>query len=104
MTEVSPSGPHTVTCETGSIEAKHVILATHMPILDRSGHFTIMTPSRTMCIAMTLKEPAKMPKVNNTRKRTERRWHHTREQPRQKSSRFLYSPPSSYCSADELDL
>jgi len=58
----SVSAPHKVVCETGSLQAKHVVLATHLPILDRSGHFSLFSPSRTVCIAVRLTDESKLPK------------------------------------------
>ena len=33
-----------------------------MPILDRSGHFSLLSPSRTVCIAFRLSDQAALPK------------------------------------------
>jgi hypothetical protein len=33
-----------------------------MPILDRGGHFAMMKPVCSYCIAATLKDPSKLPK------------------------------------------
>jgi hypothetical protein len=50
VTGVTDSGePHTITCETGgSLQARHVVLATHLPIMDRSGHFMLLPPSKSL--------------------------------------------------------
>lgn len=34
------------------VTANHVILATHMPIMDRSMHFAMLEPSRSHCVAV----------------------------------------------------
>lgn len=57
MTPSSP--PHApvtaiLHAEHGSISADHVVVATHLPILDRSMHFTVAQPSRSYCIAVRL--------------------------------------------------
>jgi len=53
--DVSFTSPHEVTVENGSrIVAKEVVVATHMPILNRTGHFARNEPSRSYCIAFTL--------------------------------------------------
>ena len=63
VTHVSSlTSPHTVETSNGSIEAKKVVLATHMPILDRGGHFGICSPTVSYCIAYTVKEGATIPK------------------------------------------
>lgn len=47
--------PHIVTTAGGgTITAGHVVLATHMPFLDRSLHFGFCKPSRSYCIAVTM--------------------------------------------------
>jgi len=48
-------GPHEVLLkhnEETSLFADHVVLATHLPILDRSHHFAIVEPTRSACIAV----------------------------------------------------
>ena len=57
VTLVSEDPIHTLTLAEGTIRAEHVILATHLPIMDRSGHFTFLSPSRTHCVAVRLKQP-----------------------------------------------
>lgn len=53
VSSVDQHGSHHVTMEeTNSLmTADNVVLATHMPILDRSLHFAILEPSRTHCVA-----------------------------------------------------
>lgn len=51
--------PHRViTADGGEIIADHVVLATHLPFMDRTGHFTVTSPSRSYCIAATLRDPS----------------------------------------------
>ena len=52
--DVSITAPHTVQTNEGSLEAQHVIVATHLPILDRSGHFGVVEPNSSYCVAFTL--------------------------------------------------
>lgn len=57
----SKKSPHrVVTVEGGEIMATNVVLATHLPFLDRTGHFAVCSPSRSYCIAFTLTDPSKM--------------------------------------------
>ncbi len=59
--------PHRViTAEGGEIIADHVVLATHLPFMDRTGHFTVNSPSRSYCIAATLSDPSTMIKGPTT--------------------------------------
>lgn len=53
VSSVEQLGPHRVHMEeTNSLmTADNVVLATHMPILDRSLHFAILEPSRSHCVA-----------------------------------------------------
>jgi hypothetical protein len=49
------SGAHVVTTLSGaSLQADRVILATHLPIMDRSGHFTMFSPSKSHVVAVKL--------------------------------------------------
>lgn len=53
-----PTGEHSIQASDGAeISAANVILATHLPILDRSGHFAVLQPSRSHCILVRTKEP-----------------------------------------------
>jgi len=61
VTQVSHSAPHVVTMETGTLKAKRVVLATHLPILDRSGHFSFLTCSRTHCISVRIRAGSPCP-------------------------------------------
>lgn len=47
---------HRVKCAEGAIDATHVIVATHLPILDRSGHFGLTSPSKSYCMAFNMRE------------------------------------------------
>ncbi len=40
-----------------------MVLATHLPIMDRSLHFTTFSPSRSICIAVELSDKSKLPSV-----------------------------------------
>ncbi|MEA2453627.1 MAG: hypothetical protein QOG04_2337 [Actinomycetota bacterium] len=51
VTGVEESHPCTVTTETGQVHAQDVIVATHMPILDRGLFFTKVHPYRSYVIA-----------------------------------------------------
>lgn len=56
---VKKKSPHRViTADGGEIIADHVVLATHLPFMDRTGHFTVTSPSRSYCIAATLRDPS----------------------------------------------
>jgi hypothetical protein len=46
----------------GELEADNVIVATHLPFLDRTGHFTVAEPSRSYVIAASLTDPTKIAK------------------------------------------
>jgi Rieske Fe-S protein len=49
---------HEVKVEGGfRVFADQVVLATHLPILDRSGHFGILTASRSHCVLFQLSKP-----------------------------------------------
>jgi len=57
---VSYTAPHEISAAGCKVEADHVVLATHLPILNRTGHFATVSPSRSYCIAVTLKDPQNM--------------------------------------------
>ena len=57
VTAVTEDPLHVLTLATGTVKADHVVLATHLPIMDRSGHFGFLTPSRTHCVAARLTKP-----------------------------------------------
>jgi len=62
VVDVSFTSPHVITKEDGeNITADHVVMATHIPITDRSGHFAVMEPKRSYCIAYTLHDSTKYP-------------------------------------------
>lgn len=54
---ISESSPHKIKTKEGNIKADYVILATHLPILDRSGHFAFCKPTKSYCLAYELKHP-----------------------------------------------
>jgi len=59
--DISFGAPHKLTTVDGhKIEAQKVVVATHLPIIDRSGHFSLVEPSRSYCIAVTLTDESKM--------------------------------------------
>lgn len=49
---------HTVSTLEGSVKGRYVILATHLPIADRSLHFAILEPSQEFVIAVARKKEA----------------------------------------------
>jgi glycine/D-amino acid oxidase-like deaminating enzyme len=54
--------PHAVVTETGvKLTADAVVLATHLPILDRSMHFAVTEPDRSYVIAVELTDPSAVP-------------------------------------------
>lgn len=53
--------PHRVVTDGGSVTAGAVVLATHLPFLDRSAHFAVTEPSRSYCIAARLSDPRALP-------------------------------------------
>jgi len=60
VTDVNFTSPHRITVGEGyTVNAENVVVATHLPILDRTGHFALNSPSRSYCIAVTLKETQK---------------------------------------------
>ncbi len=53
--------PHKITTvDGGELEADNVVVATHLPFLDRTGHFTVAEPSRSYAIAASLTDDTKM--------------------------------------------
>jgi nitrite reductase/ring-hydroxylating ferredoxin subunit len=60
VVDVSYSSPFTVTLEGGhTLIADSVVIATHHSILDRSGHFATMSPSKSYCVAMVRSDESK---------------------------------------------
>ena len=51
-----------VRTEHGDLRARHVVLATHLPFLDRGGFFAKAYPMRSYAMAVTLSEGAAMPR------------------------------------------
>lgn len=53
------SGPResTVRTDAGDVRARHVVLATGLPILDRGGFFARATPQRSYALAFSLPDP-----------------------------------------------
>ena len=52
------ASPKTIRLESGHgpIQAEFVVLATHLPIMDRSLHFAMFPPSRSHCIAFRVQQ------------------------------------------------
>jgi glycine/D-amino acid oxidase-like deaminating enzyme/nitrite reductase/ring-hydroxylating ferredoxin subunit len=59
VTDIKESGPIRVSIEEHNVTftADKVVVATHLPILDRSFHFTFLEPSKSHCIAARVKGP-----------------------------------------------
>ena len=53
--------PVTVTTTDGSFQARDVVLATHVPVLDRSLHFARLEPQRSYAVALALPTGAPAP-------------------------------------------
>ena len=51
VTKVRGSGPVRLATEAGDVEARRVVVATNMPILDRGGYFARMKPLRSYSLA-----------------------------------------------------
>jgi hypothetical protein len=62
VVNVSYKSPHTVKTEEGEIISDNVIVATQLPFLNRSLHFSKVTPSSDYCVALKLKDNSKLPK------------------------------------------
>lgn len=56
--QVREGSPATVRTEHGELRAEHVIIATHYPILDRGLYFARLEPTRSYCVAATLRTGA----------------------------------------------
>jgi glycine/D-amino acid oxidase-like deaminating enzyme/nitrite reductase/ring-hydroxylating ferredoxin subunit len=56
VTDVTAHGTHKVTVNEIELTSSHVVLATHLPFMDRSLHFALLEPTRTVCVAFELKE------------------------------------------------
>ncbi|HJQ43236.1 MAG TPA: FAD-dependent oxidoreductase [Jatrophihabitantaceae bacterium] len=52
--DVHEGDPCTVQTVAGVVQAAHVVIATHFPILDRGGYFALLKPQRSYCIAARL--------------------------------------------------
>ena len=54
--------PHVIKTEDGGeVNAHSVVISTHLPILDRGGHFAVTNPSRSYCIVFSLTDNSKLP-------------------------------------------
>ncbi|KAJ3200769.1 40s ribosomal protein L44e, partial [Clydaea vesicula] len=60
VSNVQLLSPFEITANDVCIKAHKVVVATHLPILDRTGHFSLVSPSRSYCIAVTLTDNSKM--------------------------------------------
>jgi glycine/D-amino acid oxidase-like deaminating enzyme len=59
----STGPPHVVVTEGGGTVTAHtVVMATHLPITDRSRHFAVVEPARSYCLAVTLTDPSRVPR------------------------------------------
>ncbi|HET9441829.1 MAG TPA: FAD-dependent oxidoreductase [Acidimicrobiales bacterium] len=56
-TDVSEGSPCTVRTSAGEVRADHVVLATHLPFLDRGGFFAKCEPTRSYALAARLEGP-----------------------------------------------
>lgn len=60
--DVSKSSPHTVRTENGEeIIANNVVITTHLPILDVSGHFGVLEPSASYGVVFSLQNENELP-------------------------------------------
>jgi glycine/D-amino acid oxidase-like deaminating enzyme/nitrite reductase/ring-hydroxylating ferredoxin subunit len=50
-----------ITTENAALRARHIIVTTQLPILDRTGHFSILKPNKSHCIAVSLQDAAAIP-------------------------------------------
>jgi glycine/D-amino acid oxidase-like deaminating enzyme/nitrite reductase/ring-hydroxylating ferredoxin subunit len=58
--DVSFTSPHRITVANGwNVDAENIVVATHLPILDRTGHFALNKPSRSYCVAVALNDSSK---------------------------------------------
>ena len=61
VTDVTDGSPVAVTTEAGSVSADAVVLATHVPILDRGMFFTKVEPTASHGVAVTVGDAAALP-------------------------------------------
>jgi glycine/D-amino acid oxidase-like deaminating enzyme/nitrite reductase/ring-hydroxylating ferredoxin subunit len=59
---VDAGSPCRLATERGELRADAVVLATHLPFLDRGGFFAKTYPSRSYAMALELREPAHVPR------------------------------------------
>jgi len=63
--DVSLTSPHELQVESDvTVRAKQVVVATHLPILDRSLHFSILEPTRSLCVSARVKEEKAIPNMS----------------------------------------
>lgn len=58
---VEYASPHIISTNEGNVMADKVVIATHLPILDRSGHFSVIEAQSSYCVAFKMKEGVKAP-------------------------------------------
>ncbi|MFB6179029.1 MAG: FAD-dependent oxidoreductase [Halorientalis sp.] len=58
VTDVRGDGPFLIDTEYGTIEAEHVVVATHFPIVDDWLFFSRVYPKQSYVLAVTLDDPA----------------------------------------------
>ncbi|KAJ3340581.1 hypothetical protein HDU91_000831 [Kappamyces sp. JEL0680] len=54
VTKISEDTPPTVHIDDLALTGDQVVVATHLPIMDRSFHFGMLAPTRSLCIAVKL--------------------------------------------------
>nr|CAG4716292.1 unnamed protein product [Naegleria fowleri] len=59
--DVDYSQPHTVQTDEGNVLAQKVVIATHLPILNRSGHWGVVTPTSSYCVAFEMQDGVEAP-------------------------------------------
>jgi glycine/D-amino acid oxidase-like deaminating enzyme/nitrite reductase/ring-hydroxylating ferredoxin subunit len=59
---VEPGNPCRVATDTGDLVAPAVVIATHLPFLDRGGFFAKTHPSRSYALALELRSGASVPR------------------------------------------
>jgi Rieske Fe-S protein len=59
VTDVTIDGTHKVYVNDVQLTCDHVVFATHLPIMDRSMHFAMLEPTRSVCMAFELEPGSK---------------------------------------------
>lgn len=55
-TGLDAGDPHVLTTDGASVKARWVVAATHLPFLDRGGHFARTWPSTSYCVALKIRD------------------------------------------------